>query len=201
MQNLETVKHIGPSHISISTIYNSGAGIPRLFLRGCGIPENFIQHLPSLVGRPLPFASCFISFSHVDRPFAEKLHDHLQDRGIRCWLDEHQARQKDDGIQRVERGISRRDRAVALLFGGVSYQLVGRERDHQSLCKRTAAGERQRPEILSPHPPEPRRVHVQGGMAVREKRRDHLPADGRLHRLENRRCRGMKGSLNVWSTP
>ena len=111
-QNLETVKHIGPSYISISTIYNSGESIPGSFLRGCGIPENFIQHLPSLVGRPFPFASCFISFSHVDRPFAEKLHDRLQARGIRCWLDEHQARQKDDGIQRVERGISRWDRAL-----------------------------------------------------------------------------------------
>jgi len=112
VQNLETVKHIGPSNISISTIYNSGEDIPKVFMRGCGIPEIFLQHLPSLMNPPVQFSSCFISFSHVDRPFAEKLHDRLQARGIRCWLDEHQARQKDDGIQRVERGISRWDRAL-----------------------------------------------------------------------------------------
>ena len=112
VQNLETVKHIGPSHISISTIYNSGEEIPKIFMRGCGIPESFLQHLPSLMDPPVQFSSCFISFSHVDKPIAEKLHDHLQARGIRCWLDEHQARQKDDGIQRVERGISRWDRVL-----------------------------------------------------------------------------------------
>jgi uncharacterized protein YjbI with pentapeptide repeats len=112
VQDLETAKHIGPSYISISTIFNSGGNVPGVFLRGCGIPEIFIQLLPSVVSRPVQFSSCFISFSHSDRPFALKLHDHLQARGIRCWLDEHQARPRDDVIQRVERGISRRDRVL-----------------------------------------------------------------------------------------
>jgi uncharacterized protein YjbI with pentapeptide repeats len=112
VQNLETVKHIGPSCIAISTIFNSGKDIPRVFLRGCGIPENFIQHLPSLVNQPIQLSSCFISFSCADRPFALKLHGHLQTRGIRCWLDEHQTRLRDDSIQRAERGISRWDKIL-----------------------------------------------------------------------------------------
>lgn len=112
VQNLETVKHIGPSYIAISTIFNSDGHVPRVFLRGCGIPEIFIQHLPSLVATPVQFSSCFISFSYADRSFALKLHDHLQARGIRCWLDERQMRPRDDSIQRVERGISRWDRVL-----------------------------------------------------------------------------------------
>lgn len=112
VQNLETVKHIGPSYIAISTIFKSGGDVPKVFLRGCGIPENFIQQLPSLLSQPIEFASCFISFSYADRPFAIKLHDQLQARGIRCWLDEHQTRPRDESIQRVERGISKWDRIL-----------------------------------------------------------------------------------------
>lgn len=112
VQDLETVKHIGPSYVAISTIFNSGGDVPKVFLRGCGIPESFIQQLPELLNRPIQFASCFISFSYADRPFATKLHDHLQAKGIRCWLDEHQTRLKDDSLQRVERGISRWDRIL-----------------------------------------------------------------------------------------
>jgi hypothetical protein len=112
VQNLETVKHIGPSYIAISTIFNSEGNVPRPFLRGCGIPEIFIQHLPLLVSQPIQFSACFISFSYADRPFALKLYGHLQARGIRCWLDEHQTRPRDDSLQRVERGISRWDRVL-----------------------------------------------------------------------------------------
>jgi hypothetical protein len=112
VQDLETVKHIGPSHIAISTIFNSGGDVPKVFLRGCGIPENFIQQLPSLLSQTIQFATCFISFSYADRPFAIKLHNHLQAKGIRCWLDEHQTRPRDESIQRVERGISRWDRIL-----------------------------------------------------------------------------------------
>jgi uncharacterized protein YjbI with pentapeptide repeats len=112
VQNLETVKHVGPSYVAVSTIFNSGGDVPRVFLRGCGIPETFIQQLPSILGQSSQFASCFISFSYADRPFAIKLHDHLQEKGIRCWLDEHQTRPRDDSVQRAERGISRWDRIL-----------------------------------------------------------------------------------------
>lgn len=112
VQNLETAKHIGPSYISISTIFNSGRDVPGVFLRGCGLPEIFIEHLPALVAKPIQFSSCFISFSDADKPFAAKLHDYLQARGVRCWLAEHPARPRDDSAQRVERGISKWDRVL-----------------------------------------------------------------------------------------
>ena len=89
-RGLETIHHRGPSTIGIDTLYHSNAQIPEVFLRGAGIPEDLIPYIKSLVRCPLEFYSCFISYSHADKFFACRLHDQLQGRGIRCWLDEHQ---------------------------------------------------------------------------------------------------------------
>lgn len=104
-QELATLKHLGPSYIDVSTLFNSGANIPESFLRGCGVPEVFIRQLTGLFIQPVQFHSCFISYSTADRPFAWKLHEHLQARGVRCWLDEHQVRQKGVSFKRLDRGM------------------------------------------------------------------------------------------------
>jgi hypothetical protein len=104
-QGLETVKHEAPSVISIDTLYLSNGQIPEVFLRGAGVPENFITYIKSLVGRPFEFYSCFISYNHTDKSFARYLHDQLQGRGIRCWLDEHQLLPGDDIYEQIDRGI------------------------------------------------------------------------------------------------
>jgi hypothetical protein len=51
------------------------------------------------------FYSVFISYSHADKAFARKLHDTLQGKGVRCWLDEHQLLPGDDIYKEVDRGI------------------------------------------------------------------------------------------------
>ena len=109
---LESVVHGGPSTIGIDTIYRSGGKIPESFLRGCGVPENLIQYIPSLVAQPIQFYSCFISYSHADKPFARRLHDQLQGKGIRCWLDEHQMLPGDDIYEQVDRGIRLWDKVL-----------------------------------------------------------------------------------------
>jgi hypothetical protein len=103
VQGLDTVKHIGPSIIGIDTLYRSHGNIPEVFLRGAGVPEDFITYIKSLVGRPFEFYSCFISYNHTDKSFARRLHDQLQGRGIRCWLDEHQMRPGDDIYEEIDR--------------------------------------------------------------------------------------------------
>jgi hypothetical protein len=106
-KGLKSVIHFGPSTIGIDTIYRSGGRIPELFLRGAGVPEPFIDYMKSLVAAmsPIEFYSCFISYSHKDKTFAQKLYDSLQSRGIRCWLDEDRLLPGDDIYHEVDRGI------------------------------------------------------------------------------------------------
>ena len=59
----ESLHHEGPSSIGIDTIYLSKGKIPAEFLRGAGVPDNFIEYMGSLVGTAFDFYSCFISYS------------------------------------------------------------------------------------------------------------------------------------------
>jgi Uncharacterized low-complexity proteins len=109
---LQTCLHEGPSTLGIDTLYKSGGVIPEAFLRGCGVPEGFITYARSLVGKAIDFYSCFISYSHEDKSFARRLHDQLQSRGIRCWLDEHQLLPGHDIYDEVDRGIRLWDKVL-----------------------------------------------------------------------------------------
>lgn len=111
-EGLETVRHGGPSVIGIGTIYRSEGKIPEVFLRGCGVPEDFITYMPSFTANALDFYSCFISYSHADKSFARRLHDALQGRGIRCWLDDHQLLPGDKIYTEVDRGIRLWDKVL-----------------------------------------------------------------------------------------
>jgi len=85
-KNLESVRHYGPSSVSIDTVYKSGGNIPEKFLRGCGVPEDFITYMRSLTAKPIEFYSCFISYSNKDSDFAKRLYADLQNEGVRCWF-------------------------------------------------------------------------------------------------------------------
>jgi uncharacterized protein YjbI with pentapeptide repeats len=111
-RGLESVIHQGPSTIGIDTLYKSSGNIPESFLRGCGVPEDFITYSRSLIGKAIEFYSCFISYSHADKSFARRLHDGLQGRGIRCWLDEHQLLPGQDIYDEVDQGIRLWDKVL-----------------------------------------------------------------------------------------
>ncbi len=112
VKGLENTIHYGPSSIGLDTLYRSQGKIPEFFLRGCGVPENFITFHRSLVNGPIEFYSCFISYSHADQSFARRLHDQLQARGVRCWLDEKQMLPGDDIYEQVDRGIKLWDKVL-----------------------------------------------------------------------------------------
>ncbi|MFZ1011073.1 MAG: toll/interleukin-1 receptor domain-containing protein [Candidatus Sulfotelmatobacter sp.] len=111
VKGLETVRHTGPSTIGIDTIYRSHGKIPLAFLRRAGVPENFIEYIPSLVAPgAIQFYSCFISYSTKDQAFADRLYADLQNKGVRCWFAPHdiQAGKKiheqiDDAIRMHEK--------------------------------------------------------------------------------------------------
>src|SRR5439155_10874188 len=89
VRGLEMVRHRGPSTIGIDTIYLSKGMIPKVFLQGAGVPDDFTEYIRFLVTTPIQYHSCFISFSSKDEAVARRLHADLQDQGVRCWFAPH----------------------------------------------------------------------------------------------------------------
>ena len=109
---LASVDHSGPSTLSIDTLRLCEGKLPDEFLKGCGLADWEIEaarlYNPDLSAsereeiaykilalqreNPIQFYSCFISYSHADKDFARRLHDQLQARSIRCWLDKKKIR-------------------------------------------------------------------------------------------------------------
>jgi hypothetical protein len=112
VKGLATVEHLAPSTIGIDTMYVSRGKISETFLRECGAPEEFIEFARKIGRNPIEFYSCFISYAHDDKPFARRLHDALQRRGVRCWLDEKQLLPGDDIYEQVDRGIRLWDKVL-----------------------------------------------------------------------------------------
>jgi hypothetical protein len=96
----------GPCILDMRAIQQSGM-LPVSFLRGCGLPDSFIEYLPSLLNEAIQLFSCLISYSHKDKPFAKRLFDTLQGRDVRCWLDEKRSLTTDEAYEQspADRGI------------------------------------------------------------------------------------------------
>jgi len=117
VKGLDTVHHQVPSTIGIDTIYNSGGKIPDVFLRGCGVDENFIRFIPSLLGAVEPFQlySCFISYSTKDEEFAHRLHSRLRDAKARVWFAPEDIKGGEKIYEQIERAIQLHDRLLLVL--------------------------------------------------------------------------------------
>ncbi len=115
VKGLDTVHHEGPSTIGIDTIYRSQGKIPEIFLRGAGVPEDFIVYMRSLVGKAIEFYSCFISYSTKDGDFARRLHADLQHRGVRCWFAPEDLKIGDEFRTRIDESIRIYDKLMVIL--------------------------------------------------------------------------------------
>lgn len=82
---LDTAVHHGPSSIGLDTWLRSHGQIPPAFLRGSGLPDDFVAGLQAI---PNSAAACFVRFSHDDRSFADRMAEGLRAVGLVCWLDE-----------------------------------------------------------------------------------------------------------------
>jgi uncharacterized protein YjbI with pentapeptide repeats len=113
-KGLHTCIHGGPSILDFRTLQRSGQ-LPLSFLRGCGLPDNLIDYLPTLLNQPIQFYSCFISYSYRDNEFAKRLHADLQNNGVRCWFAFHDlaigARTRDT----IDQAVRLRDKLLVVL--------------------------------------------------------------------------------------
>ena len=114
-KGLDTVGHHGPSTIGIDTIYRSQGKIPLKFLRGAGVPDNFIEYMASLTGKPLEFYSCFISYSTKDQEFADRLYADLQNKGVRCWFAPHDVQGGKKLHEQIDAAIRTHEKLLLVL--------------------------------------------------------------------------------------
>jgi hypothetical protein len=111
---LEQCIHNGPSTIDHRTLQISGP-LPLAFLRGVGLPDNFIEYLPSLLNQPIQHYSCFISYSSQDDEFAHRIHADLQNSEVRCWFAPHDLPIGDKILDALDAAIRLRDKVVLIL--------------------------------------------------------------------------------------
>jgi hypothetical protein len=114
-KGIESLKHRGPSSIGINTIYRSKGKIPESFLRGCGVPDSFIEYMPSLVENAIQYYSCFISYSNKDKSLAERLHADLQSKGLRVWFAPEDLKIGDRFRQSIDVAVHTYDKLMVLL--------------------------------------------------------------------------------------
>jgi uncharacterized protein YjbI with pentapeptide repeats len=106
---LEKIHHEFPSIIGIGTLQRSEGKIPIAFLRGCGLsdfeiesaklynPELSNQQINDILYKiydlrarqAIQVSPLFISYSHVDAAFVDRLEVCLNEKGIRFWRDIH----------------------------------------------------------------------------------------------------------------
>ena len=115
VKGLDSVQHAGSSIFGIETIYRSKGNIPESFLRGCGVPDDFIAFARSLIGKAVEFYSCFISYSSKNHDFAERLYADLQNKGVRCWFASEDIKIGDKFRQRIDESIRLHDKLLLIL--------------------------------------------------------------------------------------
>ena len=114
VRGLETCFHEAPSILDHSTLERSGL-LPLAFLRGCGLSDEYIEYLPSLLGQPIRYDSLFISYTGRDQAFAERLYADLQNKGVRCWYAPEDMKIGDDFRSRIDASIHLHDRLLLIL--------------------------------------------------------------------------------------
>jgi uncharacterized protein YjbI with pentapeptide repeats len=111
---LNECSHRGPSVIDFRTLFLS-QNLSITFQRGCGLPDNLIDYLPSLRGDAIQFYSCFISYSTKDQVFADMLHADLQNKGVRCWFAPHDLSIGAKTWDAIDEAIRLRDKLLLIL--------------------------------------------------------------------------------------
>src|SRR5436309_957822 len=113
---LEAAIYNGPSTVNINSVvlpHNEQTRIQ--FLRGVGFSDTFIEYLPSLLTSPVQYSSVFLSYSQHDEAFTKRLHNDLQDQGVRCWFAPHDLRPGELIRQGIDEAIHRQDKLLLIL--------------------------------------------------------------------------------------
>ena len=131
---LRLVTFYGPCSVGVETLAKSKGRIPDVFLRGCGFqswqiiaakaydPDLSADEFTNLQYEvinarnrgPIFIGGVFISYSHEDSKFVDKIHERLEGEGAPTWLDRHDLNAGDIQKQ-VDRAIRLNDIVLLVL--------------------------------------------------------------------------------------
>jgi hypothetical protein len=114
VHGLEACYHQGPSIIDHRTLAKSGS-LPLTFLRGCGLPDQYIEYLSSVFNHAIQFYSCFISYSTEDQAFTQRLYADLQNKDVRCWFAPHDIQGGKKIHEQIDEAIRVYDRLLLII--------------------------------------------------------------------------------------
>ena len=160
-KGLDECRHAGPSTIDLRMLANY-PNLPIGFLQGCGLSDVEIEFyklyrkdlsqsqitdigykIIELRSDPaIQFHSCFISYSSKNDDFARKLHDSLQNKGVRCWFAPEDLKIGDKIRHAIDDAIRLHDKLLLILSqpaiesGWVEYE-ADRALSRELIDKRT----------------------------------------------------------------
>lgn len=112
-KGLDKISHLTPSTVSIKTILKMKDNFSEVFLRGCGLQDKEIEYFKNRKDDESdPYNSCFISYSTKDEEFVVKLHSDLQNKGIRCWKWNCNAKTGNDLWEEIDQAIHKYDKLL-----------------------------------------------------------------------------------------
>jgi TIR domain/Pentapeptide repeats (8 copies) len=115
VKGLVEVQHEAPSRIELYTVKLPQDGSALYFLRGAGVPDEWIDIYRSTLMVPIQYYSCFLSYSSSDEMLARRLHADLQDQGVRCWFAPHDLHPGQLIRQGLDEAIRTQDKLLLIL--------------------------------------------------------------------------------------
>lgn len=115
VNGLAEIQHVGPSIVGLYGIHLPQDGSALHFLRGCGVPDEWIDLYRTQTMHSIHYHSCFISYSSKDETLARRLHADLQARGVRCWFAPEDMKIGNKIRDRIDEAIHLQDKLLLLL--------------------------------------------------------------------------------------
>jgi TIR domain/Pentapeptide repeats (8 copies) len=112
---LTQINHECPSYIELHTVQLPQDGSALHFLRGAGVPDEWIDDYRAHMMHPIQYHSCFISYSSKDDQLAHLLHADLQAQGVRCWFAPEDMKTGDKFRSRIDEAIHVHEKLLLLL--------------------------------------------------------------------------------------
>jgi hypothetical protein len=145
-KGLAEMVHRSPSRVELYTIQLPQDGSALHFLRGAGVPDEWINFWRTTMIHPIQYHSVFISYSSKDEILARRLHADLQASGVRCWFAPEDLKIGTKFRQRIDEAIHLQDKLL-LLLSKHSIQSTWVENEVEAALEKE---DRQQREVLFP---------------------------------------------------